>query len=215
MRGVVADILRSRAREDPEEPFIKCGGDWRSVAEIDRRSDTVAAGLAALGLAKGQRIAFIVTNRDEYIDLFFGSAKIGAVQVPLNIFLKGEFLRYQIADSGAEILVADAMGLRSAAGLLAGTDVRCVVVLDGDTALPALPDHIVVVRFDELLVDALPPAVDLDPADLFTVLYTSGTTGLSKGCMLSNGYVTSAARPFRDCDWLRTNERAITAFYLF
>ena len=165
MRGVVADILRSRAREDPEEPFIKCGGDWRSVAEIDRRSDTVAAGLAALGLAKGQRIAFIVPNRDEYIDLFFASAKIGAVQVPLNIFLKGEFLRYQIADSGAEILVADAIGLRSAADLLAGTDVRCVVALDGDTALPALPDHIVVVRFHELLVDALPPAVDLDPAD--------------------------------------------------
>ena len=215
MRGVVADILRSRAREDPEEPLIKCGGEWRSAGEVDRQSDAVAAGLARLGLAKGQRIAFIVPNRDEYIDLFFASAKIGAVQVPLNIFLKGEFLHYQIADSGAEILVTDAMGLRSAAGLLADTDVRCVVVLDGDAGLPALPDHIVVVRFHELLVDALPPAVDLDPADLFTVLYTSGTTGLSKGCMLSNGYMTSASRPFRESDWLRTNERVITAFYLF
>jgi carnitine-CoA ligase len=112
-------------------------------------------------------------------------------------------------------LVTDAMGLRSAAGLLAGTDIRCVVVLDVDAGLPALPDHIVVVRFHELLVDALPPAVDLDPADLFTVLYTSGTTGLSKGCMLSNGYMTSASRPFRESDWLRTNERVITAFYLF
>ena len=215
MRGVVADILRSRVRQDPEEPFIKCGGEWRSAGEVDRQSDTVAAGLAALGLAKGQRIAFIVPNRDEYIDLFFASAKIGAIQVPLNIFLKGEFLRYQIADSGAEILVTDAMGLRSAAGLLAGTEVRCVVVLDADTASPALPDHIVVVPFRELLADAVPPAVDLDPADLFTVLYTSGTTGLPKGCMLTNGYVTSAAHPFRESDWLRTNERVITAFYLF
>jgi crotonobetaine/carnitine-CoA ligase len=215
MRGVVADILRSRAREDPDKLLIKCGGDWRSAGEVDRRSDTVAAGLAALGLTKGQRIAFIVPNRDEYIDLFFASAKIGAVQVPLNIFLKGEFLRYQIADSGADILVADAMGLRSAAGLLAGTDVRCVVVLDDGTELPALPDHIVVVRFRELLVDALPPAVDLDPADLFIVLYTSGTTGLSKGCLLSNGYVVEAAHPFRERDWIRTNERVINAFYLF
>src|ERR1043165_3219466 len=78
---VVAELLRARARERGERRFCSMGPDVFSYAEMDRRSDQVAAGFAALGVSRGERVAILAPNRTEMLELFFGLAKLGAIQI--------------------------------------------------------------------------------------------------------------------------------------
>ena len=70
----------------------------------------MAGGLAELGVAPGDRVAVLSNNRIEFVELFFACAKLGAVIVPTNVFLKGDFLHYQLGDCEAETIVVDGPG---------------------------------------------------------------------------------------------------------
>ncbi len=219
MERVVAEILRGRAEDSPREPLARCGGEWLAVAEVDARSDRLARGLAERGLNKGDRVALISANREEYLLLFFACAKLGAIQVPLNTFLKGEIRRHQLVDSGASMLIADRAGVQVAAPLLGHTDVAQVVELDGhDGPAPELelPRPVRRCRYSDLLeASGPPPRVALKPADLMTIMYTSGTTGPSKGCMLSNGYYTASPVALREAGITADDDRIFCCFQLF
>src|SRR5436309_1827538 len=118
---VVGDLLREQARAMPDKPYLWCGDDRLTFAETDERSDRVAAGLAELGVGPGDRVAAIASNRTEMLEAFFACAKLGAVQVPTNVFLKGEFLRYQLDDSQASTLLLDGPGFHAwAQGMVMG-----------------------------------------------------------------------------------------------
>ncbi len=128
----VVGALRRRMAATPDAPFVRCGGQFLTPADVDGRSDRVAAGLAGLGVQPGDRVAVLLPNREEMVDLFFATTKLAAVLVPLNAFLKGEFLRYQLADCGASVLVTDGPGYGSAAPLLRLTEIKRLVLLDGE-----------------------------------------------------------------------------------
>jgi crotonobetaine/carnitine-CoA ligase len=211
---VVSRVLRARAAQGPDEPLVKCGGGWLSVSDVDRISDRLAGGLAKHGVTKGDRIAFISESRQELIELFFACAKLGVVQVPLSTFLKGEFLRYQLVDSGASTVVVDGPGLSRVAPLLGQTATELVILLDPAPEDVALPEAVAVRAFAELSADAAPD-VHLSPGDPFSIVYTSGTTGPSKGCVLSNGYYTATPLVLRDYDWIQNGERIFTSFQFF
>jgi acyl-CoA synthetase (AMP-forming)/AMP-acid ligase II len=128
--GTVGGYLHSVAAQYPDRAFVKVDrSEWLSYGALDDVSDRIAGGLARLGCEKGDRVVVILPNRQEAVELLFACAKAGAVQVPINIWLKGEFLRYQLAFSGAKILIADADGYRAAAPLLSSTDVETVVLV--------------------------------------------------------------------------------------
>src|SRR5213592_204673 len=116
---VIGELLRERAQQHPDQPYLGSDETLRSYGEIDERTDRVAAGLTELGIAPGDRIAVICANRMEMLELFFACAKTGAIEVPLNVFLKGEFLRYQLDDSQASTLVVDAAGWEAVLPMLA------------------------------------------------------------------------------------------------
>jgi carnitine-CoA ligase len=153
-----------------------------TFAEMDARSDQVAAGIAALGVEKGDRVATLAPNRVELLELFYGLAKAGAAQVPLNAFLKGDFLRHQLAQSRAKVLIMDASGREALEPLRSELpDLEQVVMLD-EAESKEIPYS--------QLSDAgeSPPDLELTAADTMSVVYTSGTTGLPKGCVAPHGY---------------------------
>ena len=209
---VVPERLRYWARTDPDRPFLRCGPDWLSYAEVDSRTDALAGGIAALGVAKGDRVAVVLPNRLEYLLTFFALAKLGAIQVPINPYLKGEFLRHQLADSAAVTLIGDAPALAQLARLSSVLPALRTAVAVGEVdEAPAAT-----VPFDELATSGRPaPAVTIEPSDLLAVMYTSGTTGLPKGCMLSHGYYLAMPWPWFQNGWLQPGDRTLTAMPLF
>ena len=94
----VGGLLHDRALEHPNRLFLWCGDARRTYADVDAASDRVAGGLAELGIGPGDRIAVLSQNRIEFLELFFACAKLSAVIVPTNVFLKGDFLHYQLRD---------------------------------------------------------------------------------------------------------------------
>jgi crotonobetaine/carnitine-CoA ligase len=212
--SVIGELLRERAEQHPDRGYIGCEETLLSYAEVDARSDRIAAGLAELGVAPGERVAVISSNRIEMVELFFGCAKLGAAQVPLNVFLKGDFLRYQLEDSQAQTLVVDAPGWEAAEPLLhLLPDLKRVVSLDDPTAAPRGVD---VVPFARLRYSEAPvPSPDLEPSSLMAILYTSGTTGMPKGCMLPHGWYMNGARVASEMLEYRTDDVLFTALPLF
>lgn len=208
----VGAALRERAAREPAAPFVKIDGTWLSAAELDERSTGVAAGLASLGITAGDRVAVILPNRTEMVEVFFACAHLGAVLVPLNAWLKGEFLAHQLRDCGARILVADAAGLDSAAAVIDGTGIdQLVAVGDGAPDDLALP----IVGWDDLRKPGACPEIAISPVDPMAIIYTSGTTGLPKGCVLSHGYYTLTSRVIAERGWLGPEDRLLTSWPLF
>ena len=212
---VVGELLRGHAHATPQRQFLTCGASAFDFAALDARTDAVAAGLAAAGVARGDRVAILCANRVEMLELFFAVAKLGAIQVPLNAYLKGEFLRYQLADSRASALVVDASGHAAVAPLLADLPgLRLLVLLD-EPAIDTAAPQIEVRRYTELPVSSPAPVVEIAPTDLMSIVYTSGTTGNPKGCMLSHGYYTRAATLSGQMQELTVDDVLLTALPLF
>lgn len=195
---IVPDRLRYWARERPDHPFVQCESPWLSFAEVDRRTDRIAAGLHEIGVRKGDCVAVILPNRIEMVLVIFALSKLGAILVPLNTFLKGEFLTYQLVDSTAHVVITDAPGARETTRLRDKIPQLSVMVLLGEREGERLSK----LEFDRSgLGDVRPvdfvdveasaaarPSVDLVMRDPISILYTSGTTGMPKGCVLSHGY---------------------------
>jgi carnitine-CoA ligase len=212
-KASIAQLLRERAAALGEAPFFKCGGEWLSFAEVDRRSDRVAAGLNEFGVSGGDRVALLAASRQEAVELFFGCAKIGAVFVPLNSHLKGAFLEHQLRDCQAGIVVVDDPGMRACLALERETAVKLFVLLDEGKNEEVGAET---VSYQSLSSNQWTPAqAKISPRDLSVIVYTSGTTGLPKGCMLPDGYMTQLPLAQRQAGWLLPGDRIFTSFPLF
>jgi carnitine-CoA ligase len=212
---VLGDWLRAEAAADPDRPFVRCGGGWVTLAELDDRSEAVAAGLQGLGVGVGDRVAVILPNSIEYIVLVYAIAKAGAVQVPVNTYLRGEFLLHQLAESGAVLAVCDSHALHQVLPLAGRLPALRTLVGVGD-ASPEPVGGLPLVAYASLAdspATLVPPA--LTPDDLCVIMYTSGTTGPSKGCMISHGYYCAIPATFVGYGWFRPGDRIFGASPLF
>ncbi|RYG14666.1 MAG: ATP-dependent acyl-CoA ligase [Burkholderiales bacterium] len=212
---VVMELLAAQAHATPSGRFISCGASTMTFAGLEARANAIAAGLSAAGIGKGDRVAIVSTNRIEMVELFFAVARLGAIQVPLNVYLKGDFLAYQLLDSQACAIVVDGSGAMAVAPLLdrlAG--LKLVVQLDKGPA-PSVVPGVNVQPYAALALNATLPPIALRPSDLMSIVYTSGTTGQPKGCMLSHGYYARVGRVMGEAHEYRTDDLLITALPLF
>ncbi len=162
----------------------------RTWAQCAERIARLAAGLQALGVRPGTRVAILAANSDRYTEYFFGVAHAGAVFVPINTRLAPPEIAYWLEDSGSEILFIDDDFLPVWAGLKAqALGVRHVVYI-GDAA--SATDG--TLAYERLIADHAPgAAAGGGPDDLVGLFYTGGTTGKSKGVMLSHrGLIANA-----------------------
>jgi crotonobetaine/carnitine-CoA ligase len=190
------DELRRAARDAGDQVFLTIGGRSYTFAEAWERSSAVAAGLRSQGLRPGDRVAILAPNRAEAVWTWFGSLIAGGVDVPLNAESRGSQLAYFVSDSGPRVLVGTPElldGMRAAEGMLP----EVVVVLDVDVAPEILGNGPRYLTWSQLIGGAAP--VDEEwastrPGLLASIVYTSGTTGPSKGVMWAHGYYPSTAR---------------------
>tara|TARA_R100000005_G_scaffold96271_1_gene81968 strand:- start:6507 stop:8150 length:1644 start_codon:yes stop_codon:yes gene_type:complete len=182
-------VLRHKAEKNGDKIFLKFLDREYSYREIHEISNRLARSLQEGGLEKGQHVAFMIDNKPELLFLYFAVAKIGGVCVPVNTAAKGELFTYYLTQSDSTILISDS-GLvdRFLTVQDQCPDIGKLIIVDdgrpvSDATRAALRPEIA--EYEDLLsasAEDLPGDI-VRSRDLAFLLYTSGTTGPSKGNM--------------------------------
>src|SRR5687767_12657910 len=177
----LTEFVFSRAAEHADRPALVDGLSGRSMtyAELHGAVRAAAAGLARRGLSKGDVLALYSPNLPEYVIAFHAAASLGGVVTTVNPLYTVEELGKQLEDSGAKYLVTVPPLVGRAREAAEGKGLRELFVFgEAEGATP----------FASLLEGGgEPPAVEIDPAeDLVVLPYSSGTTGVCKGVMLTH-----------------------------
>jgi fatty-acyl-CoA synthase len=199
-----------RARKTPRRTALVHGEHTLTYGELAERVNRLAHGLRSLGVRRGDRVAYLGPNHPSFLETLFATGALGAVFVPLNTRLTAREIAYQLADSGASVLVHGAGHAALVDEIGPGTGgVRSRVAVDG----PGGDTH----GYERLVAESAAEPIDervtLD--DLCMIMYTSGTTGRPKGAMLTHGNLTwNAVNVLVDHD-LIADEVALVSAPLF
>ncbi len=210
----LATLLRRKAEKNEGRPAARFTGETVSYRELHDRSAEVAAGLSDSGIGAGDRVAGLLFNAPEFLYTWFALADLGAVFVPLNTALKGEILRYELADAAVKGLAIDRRLWAAYEPLREGLSIPREWVVDRSTSPDPLPPR--TVPYGELsrpdLVRERPPPHPSDPA---AILYTSGTTGPPKGAIIPHEKYLRTPREIGARSRLRADSVLFTALPLF
>ena len=170
------------------------GNEFLSFPELDRRSNQCCHMLEALGVGRGDRVLGMIGNTPEIAIAWFATSKLGAIWVPVNTAYKGEWLSWPIIDSQPAAIVSESSFAPRFAELeQALPPGRPFIYVGKPPSAPVGPMKVLPMS-DCHKADDSPSAVNVHGADLSHLLYTSGTTGKSKGCMVSHNYLVNMAR---------------------
>lgn len=176
-------ILAARAAETPARMIVRFEHETVTFGALDEAANRVANALRSLGLTKGDKAAIMLGNRPEFLAVWFGMAKAGVVEVPLNTGLRGDLLAYMLHTSECRLLVVDAQWLDRIEKIAPQLETLRTLVVVGDGGLAGID----CLPYGQLLAaEAAPPDVEVTQWDPSVILFTSGTTGPSKGAVLSH-----------------------------
>jgi len=190
----VMEVLRRSVAAHGDTPFLIEDGRAITYRAIDAGSNRLAHGLADLGIAAGETVLMMMANRADVIALWLALAKLGAVEVPVNSAYRGGVLAHIVNDSRATTLVCSRDFLEridAIAGEITGLE-RIIVHDPGgeESSVPAgLAERFTILPWSGLASadeSALPDRACY--RDLMAVMYTSGTTGVSKGVMVCHAH---------------------------
>jgi len=231
----LSEILRKTAENNPYQTAIIYFDRKMTYKDLDKSVDKFASALTALEVKKGDKVAIFLPNIPQFIISYYGTLRIGAVETAVSPLYKEREVEHQLNDSEAEtIVVLDAL-YPVLEKVVAKTKIKRVIFTGIKDYMPTgkaflgslfrkIPSHKVETRpgtysFKELLDqhNEQPPKVDLDPQeDLAALQYTGGTTGISKGAMLTHMNMVSNA--VMCAGWLKgkhTEENFLTVLPLF
>ena len=215
--------MARRARRTPDRVAVIHAGDRLTYAQVHDRVTRLAHGLRGLGIGRGDRVAYLGPNHPAILETLFAAGTLGAILVPLNTRLAAPELARHLADSGSRALIYGAGQADTVAALRDGAPPPTRLPVPPSLS-PFTADVIALgepasgeLGYAALL--ATGPGTDLDEqvglGDPCLIMYTSGTTGGSKGATLSHGNITwNALNVVVDADF-RQDEIALVVAPLF
>lgn len=189
-RESIPFLLASCARERPRHVVIRAGEEVLDYETLNARVNRLAQGFAAAGVAPESRVAVMLSHHLDHALTFYALAKLGVVQVPVNVHLKGAGLQHVLTHSSPAFVVADSEYADTLGLAMQGMVDAPVCIWRGELAAPARDD----LRFADVLDggDQNLGVVTHD-SDLRSILYTSGTTGPAKGVLMTDRMYRAAA----------------------
>jgi carnitine-CoA ligase len=218
-QSTVPQLFARRLETDADSEYLDVAGTKLSAGDVMTAAGRFGRVLDELGTAQHDRVASLLENSAPALLTWAGTVCAGRIAVPVNTAYKGAYLTHQLTDSGTRVIVVAASYLDRVAAVAQNVPtLEHVIVVDdvdaGDdeenepgaapaAAAPSL-GRVTVHRWDDIMTAAGGGrTVDVRPSDLATFIYTGGTTGLSKGCMLTHNYHEALARQIGLC-WKRT-----------
>jgi len=207
------EVVDESARAKPYRAMFYFRGSRLLYDDFVRQSDALAAGLVALGVKKGDRVALILPNSPQLVLSFHGVWKAGAIAVPINPFYTERELKHALAEVDAAAVIVLNPFYQAIKNILAGTAVRVVIATSIKEYLPAHLGLLFTlarekkegyrislqagdVRFQDMLRkyrNARRPDVEVKPADPAVILFSGGTTGTPKGVVGTHGALIMTA----------------------
>ena len=209
----IPGVLDAQAAARPAQPLLVIDDVPLTYSELAARSISAAKVLRGLGIEPGDRVAIFMGTSPEWVTLWVGLCRLGAVAVPINTAYRGDFLANQLKDSQTKMVAVD-RSLADRVFVIAGDVPTLCAVLVRDDDKPATgavgkPSHLEVLPIARLRdggssLDAGVPA--LPPFPLGAIFSTSGTTGRSKGVLATQQYLLRAAQAMIDLWQLQPGE---------
>lgn len=185
----LSHYLEKSAERFPKRIAVRHEGQTITYKDLNTRCDNLAAGLKKMGLAEQDRCILMMPNSVRAIEAYFALAKLGAVTVPVNFLYRTHELTHIFSDAKPKAFIGANPYLE---------EVREVLKHSGEIAIQLALDASGCDNFTELddayLLDPQFSSYPAKPGDTLNILYTSGTTGLSKGVMLTHGNLADEAR---------------------
>ncbi|NUM47542.1 MAG: AMP-binding protein, partial [Anaerolineales bacterium] len=200
----VTHLLEERAQSEGERVFVFCEGEEVTYRDMRDRAKRVAANLHAAGVRKGDKIVLLMGNCLEFLYVFLGAGRIGAVVVPVNPMLKPGELAHIVSDSDAETIITIpefAPLLGQAKGLFPSLKRFYLIgeAIEGAQSFSDLLEH----------PHEIPPIV-AEHRDDAALIYTSGTTGKPKGVRATHAAFLAASRGGTEFDRLDPSDSVLS-----
>ncbi len=178
----------------PDRTAMVCEDETRSFAQLQERVNRLANGLRSLGVSKGDKVAVMAVNSMPYVETYYASARLGATFVPLNFRAKRDEIAYMVNNSEASVLLVGERYLELVADIKPQME-TIKHLISMDTKAEGMTNY------EELLAAHEPEEIftDVEDMDPTIIIYTSGTTALPKGVVLTHlgmsVYVTNTVEP--------------------
>jgi carnitine-CoA ligase len=210
-------LLARQARAHADRPFLSFALGERDLtyAETSAAAEIVAAGLARHGVGPGDRVLLMMRNRAEFVLAWLAAARLGAVQVPVNVDYRGSFFEHLVNTAAASVLIVEDVLLDAVTASAPRLEHLRTVVVVGEPAEPA--GHLATVAFASLLDerDGEAPELAIASSDVGAIHFTSGTSGPSKGAVLPHAHLHLLSERNRELLDLRAGDTYLTELPLF
>lgn len=216
--------LEENARRFPESPCTIFKGAKISYQEMNSITDQLAAGLAELGVGKGDRVGIFMPNTPQFVMACFATLKLGAVVVAVNPLYTAREIEHQVNDAGIEVMLVMSNYYNTIKQVQPNTKIQNIVVTNIKEALSPILSFLFTLTkekkdgfrvqledgdewMQEIIEKHSPedrPKVDVSPDDIALFQYSGGTTGISKGAIATHSNLV--ANTLQICSWMVTAE---------
>jgi carnitine-CoA ligase len=194
-QDTVNDAFRRAVQEHGSRDFLDDTRASFTYAQAHAQVCRLAHGLKALGVKKGDTVVTLLDNSADAAFIWLAINTLGAISVPVNTAYKGEFLRHQVSDADAALVIAETDYAERIVEVAEGLPTLRTLVYRGERPATLAAFKGQALPWAEMVFDdTSDPVVEVKPGELAMLIYTGGTTGLSKGCMVSHNYACNMAR---------------------
>ena len=200
----IKQMFNSCAEKNPDRDYLIINDLRLPYGLVNMMARKAANALVTLGVKKGDRVGIMSPNVPQYVIAFQACAKLGAIVVPINPLAAGPEVSHYIKDSGAETVIVLAAFARGPIDVLkaGNTPLRNVIAFQIPSVTSEVESGPGIHDFNDIVGAAADsePDADVRGSDVLMLQYTGGTTGLSKGCVLTNDNLVSIA--YQESYWM-------------